>query len=342
MLRTLFGVKKIPELEVFRGFGSDEQFYVLGRVKEQSPHYNPREGRKAIWQNVTQLVANYLAKPYAQSEVHVHFNGETVIVSTDETGLFEAVFYPVNFTLPDHTEWIDVEVMLVETGEKKDAPVLVEGRGNTYGIISDIDDTILITKATSKLRLMYLTFTRNAHRRQPFRGVSQFYQALIKGSDGKSRNPVMYVSSSHWNLFNVLTHFFKLNDIPIGPLFLKKFSGVRGMIKSVGNHSHKYRAAQKILDTYPDLPFILIGDSGQKDAEIYSQLAIENEGRILAIYIRDVTKSDDVIVEKAIEELDQRVELVVVKTSEEAAVHARSRGYIVENVVLDSHPADTV
>ena len=195
------------------------------------------------------------------------------------------------------------------------------------GIISDVDDTILQTFATNLLRVAQLTFLQNAKMRLAFPGVAAFYQALQVGADGQQDNPIFYVSSSPWNLYGLLTEFMALHDIPAGPLCLRDLGIDEDKLITTGHGSHKIEHIEQILTTYPTLPFVLIGDSGQKDPEVYAKIARRFPERILAIYIRDVTedKRDAEVVGISAE---LNTPMLLTPTSLAAASHAAQLGLI--------------
>ena len=154
-----------------------------------------------------------------------------------------------------------------------------------------MDDTIIKTNATRLLQMARLTFLHNARTRTPFKGVAAFYQALCEGMRGAEPNPIFFISSSPWNLYDLLTDFMALHGIPKGPLLLRDF-GINGsQFMTSSHHSHKTKHIARLLHTYADLSFVLIGDSGQHDPEIYSQTVADFPGRIRAIYIRDVSQA---------------------------------------------------
>ena len=116
----------------------------------------------------------------------------------------------------------------------------------------------------------------------------------LRRSDNTSdsdNNPIFYVSLSPWNLYSLLSQFLEINDIPSGPLILRDYS--LQTLTSLGGPSPKRKLIQDLLDLYPELPFVLLGDSGQHDPEIYAEIVRENPNRILAIYIRDVSGGTD-------------------------------------------------
>ena len=100
------------------------------------------------------------------------------------------------------------------------------------------------------------------------------------------------MSSSPWNLYDLLVDFLDLNGIPAGPLMLRDFGLRYEPTAGSGHLGHKLKEMRQILQAYPQLQFILIGDSGQEDPEIYREVVKEFPGRILAIYIRDVQLPD--------------------------------------------------
>jgi phosphatidate phosphatase APP1 len=170
----------------------------------------------------------------------------------------------------------------------------------------------------------------NAHTRKPFKGVTAFYSALRDGVAGNEGNPVFYVSSSPWHLYTPLVDFFQAQGIPLGPLMLKEL-GVRALFGASRHHSHKLQNIERILQTYPELPFILIGDSGQQDPEIYKEIVERHPQRIRAIYIRNVNPDPARIeaLDKLIDEVRSTgAQLLLVPDSEFAAAHAAAEGLI--------------
>jgi phosphatidate phosphatase APP1 len=209
--------------------------------------------------------------------------------------------------------------------------VLVPPLDAEYGIISDIDDTIVETSATNVLAMSRTVFLHNAKTRLPFAGVSAFYRSLQLGKNGKRNNPFFYVSSSPWNMYDLLKEFMDLNDLPAGPLLLRDFGLQENKFFSSGGHmGHKFKEIENILLTYPKLNFVLIGDSGQEDPKIYQEVVKQYPGRVLAVYIRDVQLPErEQIAVKIKEELSKdKIEMIVLDNAEEAAEHAAKIGLI--------------
>jgi phosphatidate phosphatase APP1 len=161
---------------------------------------------------------------------------------------------------------------------------------------------------------------------------------LCTGYDDRFSNPLFYVSGSEWNLFDLLVNFFRYHDIPEGPLFLRD-KGLRFDKPDVAPNEQEFKHSQicRILDTFPHLKFICIGDSGQHDPEIYRDIVKEYPGRILGIYIRDVSGDNrDAEVEGIIKEVKKEgTEMLLLRETLSAAKHALSMKWINENQLAD-------
>jgi phosphatidate phosphatase APP1 len=255
---------------------------------------------------------------------------------TDPEGYFEVTLRPTQ-DVPTGRLWHDVELELVEEGKLAGVSVVATGEvmipdpaKAAFGVISDVDDTILKTGATNLLRMARITFLNNARTRLPFKGVAALYQALQRGASGTAEHPLYFVSSSPWNLYDLLVDFCEVHDIPRGSFMLRDLGIDREKFIKSGHHSHKLEQIERILRFYPDLPFILIGDSGQQDPEIYRQVVEDFPERILAIYIRDVSEdARDGDMQALIEEVAQKnIPMALVPDSIAAAEHAAARGFL--------------
>lgn len=332
-LQKRLGSGRPLQIVTFRSYGTLNRLHIKGRVLKAKAIRKSTEV-DTVWNNLLAMYKRFKTDEVRDAKLKVTFGAQELFVTTDHEGYFR-----LNLFTEDGLTWTDmwhaVEVELVEapyggwSGIQATAHVLVPPPDAEYGIISDIDDTVVKTTATSLLAMSRNTFFHNAHSRLPFAGVSEFYRSLQLGRNGKRNNPFFYVSSSPWNLYDLLIDFLDLNNIPEGPLLLRDF-GLEVNQKRKGHMGHKFGEIKDILLTYPDLNFVLIGDSGQDDPRIYREVVSEFPGRILAIYIRDVQLSDREQVAVSIsEELSaHKVEMIIVDNSIEAAEHAARTGLI--------------
>ncbi len=270
------------EIKLYRPFGSSKQAYIFGHVFKRQKLKRERVSNN-ILKNAWEMMKRYRVSVASDQRLNVTVADQIYQVRTDNKGFFLLSFDP-----PETSGVITCTASLAEdptsavTGELKlEKPQEI--------IVSDIDDTILISHSTSLIKKVYTLLSRNFERRKPFTGVQAFYHQL----DSKSPNQLFfYVSSSEWNLYDFIVNFCRHHNFPEGKFLLNDIKiGLGQVIKSGGgSHKHKYEKIRMISETYPTAKLTLIGDSGQKDAEIYEKIALEAPDRINEIYIRDLHK----------------------------------------------------
>ena len=196
--------------------------------------------------------------------------------------------------------------------------VRVPGPGARFGVISDIDDTILETGVQRVGHMIRQTFTGSALTRTAFPGAPDLYRDLAAEA-----NPVFYVSSSPWNLHAFLVAFLRHRGFPMGSVLL------RDLLGASAGREQKTGRIREVLDLHPQLQFVLVGDSGEKDPEIYSDIVRAYPGRILAVYIREVRLDPgDGRVEKVSGAWDQDVPFVLAADSDAVRRHATGLGLL--------------
>ncbi|MCC9138001.1 App1 family protein [Pontibacter silvestris] len=322
------------QIVTYRSYGTENRLYVKGRVLVDKG-IKQSEAEDTVWENLLNMYRRFETDEVPNARIQLVLNGHVNEITTDVEGYFVLNLQPKTPIKADDT-WHPIDVKLIDAPVKfeeeitETAYVLVPPPDAEYGIISDIDDTIVRTGATNLLQTGKNVLLNNAHTRLPFHGVSQFYRSLRLGRNGKHNNPFFYVSSSPWNNYDLLYHFLELNDIPQGPLLLRDMGIDESKFLHSDHMSHKYKEIENILITYPKLNFILIGDSGQQDAPIYQKVVKNYPGRIMAIYIRDVNiqKRSEVVLGIADELKAGNVEMLLVKNTLQAAEHAADKGFI--------------
>lgn len=326
-------------IEPYRGFGTRDALYLRGRVlDDKASHLD--EQHTSRFRNIVSTIRRLETDEIPGARVRATFGDLSCEAETDKDGFFELVLRP-DGDLPTDCPWHEVHLELLAPEDPDgDAitavcEVVVPQDDVEYGIISDLDDTVVRTGAQSRLRMTAVVMLNNAKTRAPFEGVGAFYDALQKGPDARGHNPVFYVSSSPWNLYGLFEDFMEAHGIPHGPIFLKDFGFEKQHFMSSGHQQHKLERVEQLLKTYPELPFLLIGDSGQEDPEIYREVVRRHPGRIRAIFIRDVTHDDrDAEVRGIAEALEaEGVPMFLAENTAVAATKAAGLGLITEEAV---------
>ncbi|WP_037373716.1 App1 family protein [Salinimicrobium xinjiangense] len=337
-LKDHLTAKPEVKLATYHSYGTASHLYLLGRAIDDDK----------LQMHKDQSFLRTLANTYKQfdsyeipgAEVALLLpNGEVLKTETNAAGYF-LFDKTISLNLRDYADdegWVKLHVSfagevpnsIITNGNNFEAELLIPPKKASFGVISDIDDTILHTGVTSflKWRLIKNSLFKNAHHRISLEGSPKFYRDLHDGKTGDEKNPMIYLSNSPWNLYQYLCLFLKINGFPKGPILLRHFR--TPFDKTLRPEKpHKQKEIINILKTYPHLNFILIGDSGEHDPAIYTDIAAQYPDRILAIYLRSVNHRRQMKRVHSIVDNFETVPVLMVETSKQAEEHAREMGFI--------------
>jgi phosphatidate phosphatase APP1 len=290
-MRARFGWGKAKYIAAFRSLCDATGCTLQGRVLGSEPLGGPKESDD-WWDNLLNTYRRLDSDAVHGVAVKCEFLGNVVHATTDHEGYYRARIDVAPREWPDL--WADAMVALDDGTLATLQPVLTVPASARIGVISDIDDTVLESSILHWRTAAELTFLHNARTRKPLEGVAALYQALQRGAGPvDAQNPIFYVSSSPWNLVDLLEDFLDLNAIPAGPLFLQDLGIGEGKFISPHGHRHKLDRVLELIALYPQLKWVLCGDTGQQDAELYAQAVLAHPDRIVAVYIRDVDPDSD-------------------------------------------------
>jgi phosphatidate phosphatase APP1 len=320
---------------LYNAYATPNTLYLSGRVLEDKGLNAPKD-KDGLWENLLNTYKRLETNEVPHALIEANFKGQILQVRSDEEGYFNVqmpLSTPIEYSAEGHRyhlRLVDFPAGNQTNAAGQEGRIFMPPAYADFGVISDVDDTIMRTNATELIEMAWATFMQNARTRVAFKGVASFYEGLRKGKSLKNDNPFFYVSSSPWNLFDLIRDFISINTIPMGPIMLRDYGVDENKLLVSTHGQHKRERIDHILSTYPQLNFILIGDSGQEDTFIYEQVARDYPNRILAIYIRDAqVPSQQERVTAAIQQANKDgIEMLLVPDSMVAARHAVSRGYM--------------
>jgi len=326
----LFRLNNKPVIKVYNGFGNAGKIMVLGHVLKLSPM--PRKTyRQNIFINLFSMLRLFMVVPFSNAKISIEWEGNTYETKASEDGFFN---YEILVDIVPKEGWNPV---LVRLQEEKYASQNIQQYGSLYipyaskhAFISDIDDTFLISHSSFLRRRLVALFSKNAHTRKVFEGVVNHYQLLASGNQNTNGNPFFYVSGSEWNLYDFIVEFTRINELPKGIFLLSRLKTVTQFWKSGQTDlMTKFTRIVRIIETFPHLHFVLLGDDSQKDPEIYLSIASHFPQKISAVYIRAVGNSLSEKTEKKIEQIELLgVNCCYFNHSSEAVIHSRTIGLI--------------
>ncbi len=326
-LLLLFKLTDAPVIKVYNGYGNHQTLTIFGHVLALSAL--PRKTyRENILTNFFSMLRLFMVKILPDSIVKLEWDGIVYETKSEADGFFRFEWNPGNITKAGKhqvklTLWDSTNIIA-----EADGTIYVPDEYK-YAIISDIDDTFLISHSSNLRKRLYLLLTKNAHSRKPFEGVINHYKQLANaGLKTGSQNPFFYVSSSEWNLYEFLLEFARNYEMPEGVFLLSQLKKLSQVLSTgQGKHTTKYTRIVRIVEAFPNQQLILLGDDSQKDPEIYLSLVEHFPKKINCVYIRKMYKKKYNAVKEMVHKIEQAgVPCCYFNNSAEAINHSKQIG----------------
>lgn len=275
---------QLPTLIPYVGYGSTSWVRVLGRV------LLTRDSRSAHPDDSVRGWRSFTGVPVDDIGVTVTVGGREHRVRTDRGGVID-VTLEADLQPGWHLVTLVVEDPRGPGAPRIEAPVFVLDPAVPFGIVSDIDDTVMVTALPRPLLAAWNTFVLDEHARTPTPGMAVFYDRLRRAHP---EAPIVYLSTGAWNAAPTLRRFLSRNLYPPGPLLLTDWGPTPDRVFRSGR-AHKVAQLQRLAREFPDVRWLLIGDDGQHDEETYGRFAREHRGNVAAICIRQLSPGEAVL-----------------------------------------------
>jgi phosphatidate phosphatase APP1 len=267
----------IPTVVPFSGYGGDGWIRVLGRVLLVRPLRSgaaekPRARNVRGWRSFTSV-------PAGDVSVTVTAAGKNYTVTADRGGVIDT---RLELRLP--AGWNEITMQTEDSGIVT-APVFVVDAKTRFGILSDIDDTVMVTALPRPLLAAWNTFVLDEHARTPVAGMAVLYERLVRAH---ADSPVIYLSTGAWNVAPTLTRFLSRNLYPSGALLLTDWGPTHDRLFRSGKQ-HKRENLARLASEFPTMKWLLIGDDGQHDEELYGEFAAAHPKNVAAVCIRQLS-----------------------------------------------------
>jgi len=269
----------IPVVWQISALHLDKKTLLSGVILRETPF--TYEKQVSNFRNLINVCKSYFIGVYANKEILITTNDKTINTNTDQYGSFTIVI--------DHLHKGEIIIKTTDNDKRlkilQTYPIIFQNTKSLFDVISDIDDTILISYTADFMkRIRTLTFTPPQKRK-----VVGFTQNLLRAFE-KHDTSVLYISKSESNLFALLTTFIKHNKLPIGHLILTPYLKYSQLFNPKKGRHYKLNKISFILKNTGTKSFVLLGDDSQKDMEVYSEVANKFPDRILKIYIRQTKR----------------------------------------------------
>jgi phosphatidate phosphatase APP1 len=235
------------------------------------------DGGESAMGNFTKIFRSYFNKPLADQSIIVATGNFQQEVTTNDSGEFfcfstQEDIKPLRFLRPETGEELTIVQSYLHQFDKEHAPLL---------LISDIDDTILVSKSSKFLSKIRLMLFRPVSKRKAILESQQAYEEL-----DTDQVQFAYVSGSESNLFHLLGSFFQKNNLPEGPLFLRPHVHWRQLLQPKKRAQYKTDRIQRLIEYFPDKKVVLFGDDSQHDLQVFTDIAQQYPLQIQAAFMR--------------------------------------------------------
>ncbi|MGN6406449.1 App1 family protein [Sinomonas sp.] len=298
----------IPQIVAFRGYGTTSRVRILARVLYGPPGLHelgantttaPSRGRDQSrdvgwaepptptgWTGTEDIRGwrAFTSVPIEYSAVTIELDGQTATVRADFGGVIDAMV-----TASLEPGWHPVRLS-AEGMEPAVGQVLVVDPAASFGIVSDIDDTVMVTALPRPFLALWNTFVLSERARTPTPGMSVLLDRLAARHPAA---PVVYLSTGPWNAAPTLSRFLGRNLYPAGPLLLTDW-GMTADSWFRSGREHKARNLARLAAEFPDLKWLLVGDNGQHDESIYAEFARRHPESVAAVAIRELSAGEAV------------------------------------------------
>ncbi|QEC51841.1 uncharacterized protein DUF2183 [Anseongella ginsenosidimutans] len=317
-------------VKVYHGYGHTHNLTVYGHVFKWKSAARQRYSNR-LFANIAYLFNLFMLKTYPFARIRLKFREQEIYNKAEYDGFFRFEFASISKVNPG---WHEVKVEALE----EDGQVAARASGliyvphiTQYAIISDIDDTIMVSHSATIGRRLRELFIKNPRTRKTFPGMAHYYKRLSAAfASHEKPNPFFYVSSSEWNLYDYLLETFRFNKLPEGAFLLNQLKEWKDLLKTgKTGHTGKLLRVMRIIDTFPNQKFVLFGDNSQQDPDIYSTIAEKYPRNIAAIYIRDVYEPHSSRTQELLEKLSRlNIETLQFRSSQEALDHSQRVGLL--------------
>ena len=284
-------MSKVATFLPINGFIAERKLWLEGQVVLINPKYLRYSSKESFIKNSYRLFKLYSPK---------HIKHRTLVIKYDtltkwEVELDPAGYFRVSFNLEQFEKFDKTKLSYYLRESKLPVEIPPYSKANIYEfpekgrfVVSDVDDTILVSHANNKFKKFKTLLSKGAFQRKQVEAMNTLYQHLSKDYG------FIYLSNSEMNLYPLIKNFLNNNHFPKGPLFLREYKKLKQVVfkkhRYFQTKHHKLLTMQLLLRTFTKHKFVLVGDSGQKDPQTYYAIAKEFPDQIEKVYIREIKR----------------------------------------------------
>jgi len=228
---------------------------------------------------------SFVGIPVSFAKATVRVGGIVHDVVADRGGVIDTVIHA-----PLEPGWQTFTIS-VEDQEPVEATAFIVAEGTRFGVVSDVDDTVMVTALPRPFIAFWNSFVVDEHARLPVPGMAVLLDQLLREHPGA---PMVYLSTGAWNVAPTLRRFLGRHLFPAGSMLLTDWGPTHDRWFRSGRE-HKLTNLRRLAAEFPDVKWLLIGDDGQHDESIYSQFMDEHPASVAGVAIRRLLPAEAVL-----------------------------------------------
>lgn len=265
----------------FAGYGGSGWVRVVGRVlivPPQKPTANGEYASVRGWRS-------FVGIPVSFANVQITISGRTHEVIADRGGVVDTVIKA------DLTSGWQPFTMAVEGQQAIEATAFIVGDEVDFGVLSDVDDTVMVTALPRPFIAAWNSFVVDEHARLPVPGMAVLLEQLVRQHPGA---PMIYLSTGAWNVAPTLSRFMNRHLFPEGSMLLTDWGPTHDRWFRSGR-DHKLSNLRRLAAEFPHVRWLLIGDDGQHDEAIYTEFMQEHPNSVAGVAIRRLSPAEAIL-----------------------------------------------
>ncbi len=287
LLFSLVSLRAEWKIEIYSCYGNEKQIIVDGRliVKRNFLVVSKDDSwLQNTWRKGKEIVNGELK----HSKVFLSLDGITHQSKSDDEGYFD---FNITMKEPLKSGYHKVSLLLVNQDFQTNCNLLIIPKENSIGIISDFDDTVIVSDVSSKIDFIKNLFLLNYKQRKVVPNIAQKFHQILSENPTPKLSALFFITGSPRQLFPSIQKFLDYHHFPPRILITKQAHGDKND-PLFDQFTYKQKRIEDLIALYPQKKWVLFGDSGEKDREVYLYIRDKYPQNIVGIWIRDVESGE--------------------------------------------------
>jgi len=271
------------DIVVYNAYGNTHYIIIQGRMEKEKSY--KKVNRDDSWfKNLFRRLREIEANEIKGKNIFATINQESFQTKGDSEGYFE---FDIKTKKAIKSGYKSIELQIQNNPDIKRVKATIIGAKPLIGIISDFDDTLIISNVTNKIKLGINTMFKNYQQRKIVPGMVERFNKILAQNPKNSPNALFVLSGSPQQLFKPINSFLNYYNFPKRVLILKKAHG-DNKDPLTDQFAYKTQKIKRLIKLYPNIKWVMFGDSGEKDLEVYRFIKSKYPNKIKEYYIRNI------------------------------------------------------